>query len=205
MQNTEISKVKGGFGEVEKERRKSEINKLLKFFFLQFHSIFRLTDEASSAIGLATPITSSPATPTLPPISFSSSRSHSHFSSSTWSPGAHFPMIPIEAGLQHKGRSHHHSNKEGGSHYEVIKKLIESQRKISRPLKLPHPPQPAAGNAAQVQPNKHRSNAFRSPSKQPNTLPPPSTALPPNLPAGLSPELTKYISEVWRKHAVSHF
>lgn len=34
VQNTEISKVKGGFGEVEKERRKSEINKLFKFFFL---------------------------------------------------------------------------------------------------------------------------------------------------------------------------
>ena len=160
------------------------------------------TDEFCSTTSVTASKNSSRATPTLPPIPFSS-KSHSHFSSLTWSPGAHFPMIPIETGPHRKGQNHHHnSNTERGGdlHYEVIKNLIESRRQISRPLKIqmPRSLQPAGG--APVKPKRQHNGSVHVPPPPP----PLPASLPPSLP-GLPPELTQYISEVWQKHAVNHF
>lgn len=111
-------------------------------------------------------------------------------------------MIPIETGPNRKGQNHYHdSNTERGrdSHYEVIKKLIESRRQISRPLKTQMPAQ-----LGSVRPSKKQLHINASVQKGPPPPPPLPSSLPPSLP-GLPPELTQYISEVWRKHAVNHF
>ncbi|XP_003384825.1 PREDICTED: cytosolic carboxypeptidase 2-like [Amphimedon queenslandica] len=174
----------------------SEANKL--------QSVFHLTaNELCSPAAVTASKGSSRATPSLPPIPFTS-KSHSHFSSATWSPGTHFPMIPIETGLSRKGQNQYHNSnteREGDSHYEVIKKLIESRRQISRPLKIQMPPHSVQPTGS-VRPNKRQPHINGSVHKVPPPPLPPS--LPPSLP-GLPPELTQYISEVWRKHAVSHF
>lgn len=119
-------------------------------------------------------------TPTLPPIatqSTVSSMSHTHFGT-TWSPKGHFPLLPIATD------SHAHSR-------EGFTRKVSWKRRHSDL-------EGGARSLSHFQHLKgiiesHRNNTLVA--RQPHVSP-----RPPNLPSGLPPELSQYISEIWKKH-----
>lgn len=137
-------------------------------------------------------ISSAVATPTLPPIEAQpivSSLSHTHI----WNSKSHFPLIPTQTdavpgwvGPPRNVWKRRNSDIECTtklSHYQHIKGLIESRHD-----RQPHP---------QLIESHRRDSMVRQPHPQLSVHS--GHPRPPNVP-GLTPELTKYISEIWRKH-----